>query len=1263
MTHGSTGINIMETDISNPREAPILAENMIDFAWDNLAEAIMDVALETLPRKRVGKQSMVYRTNVQNGRRGRCHGELLRLSHVWFVNPNCPPQSKKRRQMVAHETIFKVWNNVKTDLPETRIAEPPELQAERIEWEQWRNTVKNEWNEQQRIRRNEERKQKTKDIAEAIERRDMRFLTNTKSTIQSILETNRSHATLDRVKITVDDRISISDHPSDILTNVRLYFEKWHGPRQSKGIPKGSLWEQIYQPAEYVEAGYESLCPIPKDTLQWTEGVIFCLSKTNPSTGSLADVRPITLLEHGRKILFSILTERLSTIMLEHDILKGANFSVLKGTSTADPIHALNAVMETQDNTRRRSGSYSRICVGATIRPRRRRGMSTPVEDSIRPPTVCHRLIGNGAHNVDTAGPGKGSTHVSDLAFVDDTSLVGPGHTELTRMTDASTEFFGMHGIEINGKKTELLAINPTHIDNINYGGSLIQPQAASKASRVLEVWLTADGSAKTTAAMAMKETETVCGILLRKSVTDKQCIYIINAVLIPRLPYRMRAQIPAWTVIERITKKYRTVVRQKLGLPSSTPSSILHHTRLYGLRDLKDALAEQHISTMHLRSTQKGLIGDLTHCRLQDLQRAASLRESPLSNLAIASTYTQHNLIARVCQLMVERDVNLCDVSAKEGERVLLSKVVTTEIYVKHSKWMERGKVFYLEDIINEDRSHTRPRKEVARTHGIKGDRVWFAAMCQAVSEFPQIEMNRVEEREEENQRHACETQEDAEEEEAVLWEFGSEDEEEPPIRREKEVRDKLRQQAAKEAAEEEKRRKKTEKRAELDRRRQELERALPPKRRLMRAVKARLKELETEAYPLLLAIKERIQHHATSNTPKHSYNHIIMDEATQSAMEEQRKHTQPGPELMELIAGIIATPQDQDVCIRLGNQKVVKMFNDIVVNRRRASVRAKLRCDYAVEWAIVAGICSERIGSATVEWVKGDRGDKWNVAADKAVKEAQAVVGKEWEVRAEDQDDLRYTAKMAGTTLEIDTRQALKMQTTRWWHQTWRSLKRHKRSIQDYDGTDWLESKEAHDEIWKDGLGRIDFWGAIATKHYNRERKKRRKEGETKPKEIEWVAVSVRACKVALRRIIQWPSTEDRHEGYTDDEKWTVCHILRGLVPKALTTEWAKVFKEMPKSVAEHVSRLFCKFIEKEGREKIWKPRCERTVEWEKQQVSQKDGSTNPRRSGRGPNGNKYMDGNPERMHASAGGPWRSTRRDDALTFRMIHMQPTER
>ncbi|OAQ22803.1 hypothetical protein K457DRAFT_25738 [Linnemannia elongata AG-77] len=94
----------------------------------------------------------------------------------------------------------------------------------------------------------------------------------------------------------------------------------------------------------------------------------------------------------------------------------------------------------------------------------------------------------------------------------------------------------------------------------------------------------------------------------------------------------------------------------------------------------------------------------------------------------------------------------------------------MTPGLYVKHIKWMERDKVFYLEDTINEDRSHTRPWKEVARTHGIKGDRVWFIAVCPAVSEFPQIEVNRVEERKKENQGHACETQQDAEEEKGLV-------------------------------------------------------------------------------------------------------------------------------------------------------------------------------------------------------------------------------------------------------------------------------------------------------------------------------------------------------------------------------------------------------------------------------------------------------------------------------------------------------------
>ncbi|KAF8926378.1 hypothetical protein BGZ47_002778 [Haplosporangium gracile] len=98
-----------------------------------------------------------------------------------------------------------------------------------------------------------------------------------------------------------------------------------------------------------------------------------------------------------------------------------------------------------------------------------------------------------------------------------------------------------------------------------------------------------------------------------------------------------MSATLIGWQETQRITAQYRKVVRQKLELPSNTLSSILHHTRVYRLRDLKDALAEQHISTLHLRSIDKGLVGDLTHCRLQDLQGTANMAESRLANPAVA--------------------------------------------------------------------------------------------------------------------------------------------------------------------------------------------------------------------------------------------------------------------------------------------------------------------------------------------------------------------------------------------------------------------------------------------------------------------------------------------------------------------------------------------------------------------------------------------------------------------------------------------------
>ena len=57
-------------------------------------------------------------------------------------------------------------------------------------------------------------------------------------------------------------------------------------------------------------------------------------------------MRPITLIETGRKILTKILTNRISATCSEHQILTGDNFSVLKDTTTSTPIQIVNFLIE-----------------------------------------------------------------------------------------------------------------------------------------------------------------------------------------------------------------------------------------------------------------------------------------------------------------------------------------------------------------------------------------------------------------------------------------------------------------------------------------------------------------------------------------------------------------------------------------------------------------------------------------------------------------------------------------------------------------------------------------------------------------------------------------------------------------------------------------------------------------------------------------------------------------------------------------------------
>jgi len=82
---------------------------------------------------------------------------------------------------------------------------------------------------------------------------------------------------------------------------------------------------------------------IPK---QWKRGRIFPIPKNNSFDGNLNLTRPISLIEHTRKIYTKIITNRLNQVFSLHPILSPYNYVALPGNSTSIPIHILNNLIE-----------------------------------------------------------------------------------------------------------------------------------------------------------------------------------------------------------------------------------------------------------------------------------------------------------------------------------------------------------------------------------------------------------------------------------------------------------------------------------------------------------------------------------------------------------------------------------------------------------------------------------------------------------------------------------------------------------------------------------------------------------------------------------------------------------------------------------------------------------------------------------------------------------------------------------------------------
>src|SRR5205085_7058435 len=78
----------------------------------------------------------------------------------------------------------------------------------------------------------------------------------------------------------------------------------------------------------------------------WKQSNIFPISKKPRFNGELNQTRPISLIEHSRKIFTKIITNCLTPILAKYNILNPNNHVALPNTSMQDPIHILTHILE-----------------------------------------------------------------------------------------------------------------------------------------------------------------------------------------------------------------------------------------------------------------------------------------------------------------------------------------------------------------------------------------------------------------------------------------------------------------------------------------------------------------------------------------------------------------------------------------------------------------------------------------------------------------------------------------------------------------------------------------------------------------------------------------------------------------------------------------------------------------------------------------------------------------------------------------------------
>ncbi|KAG9300597.1 hypothetical protein G9A89_005197 [Geosiphon pyriformis] len=199
-----------------------------------------------------------------------------------------------------------------------------------------------------------------------------------------------------------------------------------------------------------------------------------------------------------------------------------------------------------------------------------------------------------------------------DTKFVSKTGRI-KGSGGLTSYFSAGTFvddiiwFFIINDISINSEKTVAIPINQSvKIAKLSICGQPILIAKKGEAYYYLGIFLSTEELSKLSVVKAHADVHFFVNVVLRKTIMDKQFLYLVLAVLQPIVSYYIQ---------------FSFGLRSKACLPHDFSDAALYHPLLYGLKPFEQMQSEGKVTALIMFSNAAGVLGHLFSHRFLDLQ------------------------------------------------------------------------------------------------------------------------------------------------------------------------------------------------------------------------------------------------------------------------------------------------------------------------------------------------------------------------------------------------------------------------------------------------------------------------------------------------------------------------------------------------------------------------------------------------------------------------------------------------------------------